>query len=161
MGILAGLWLQRELLPHGSQLGSGGGGSCSSLYFLLPLLLLALSSLVTPRAGVILLSGACVPPCSRHRICVFWFLCALWLCFAFCACGYVSSNFITATCQLLTCVHSFQVRLKVGIPDSSVSITWASNFSHDCDFWGLSSRLGLAKYFNYYVGVSVAISFYE
>lgn len=102
-----------------------------------------------------------LPAADTGFVCSAWFLCASCLCFAFCACGYVSSNFITATCQLLTSVHSFQVRLKVGIPDSSVSITWASNFSHDCDFWGLSSRLGLAKYFNYYVGVSVAISFYE
>lgn len=44
-------------------------------------------------------------------------------CFAFLGCGYVSNNFIAAVCQLLTSVNSFQVRLKVGIPDSSVAIT--------------------------------------
>lgn len=47
-------------------------------------------------------------------------------CFAFLGGDNVSNNFIAATCQLLTSVNSFQVRLKVGIPDSSVTITWSS-----------------------------------
>lgn len=125
MRLLAWPGLQGELLHHGFTclLRKGMDLFCAGFHSLTSLS--APDSFGHPRVSrAILCSGLCLPSRSKHGMCVFCLISlglVVLLCFS--RRDYVSSNFIAAACQLLTSVKSFQVRLKVGIPDRSVAIT--------------------------------------